>query len=522
MTISNNTLYGTALLGGTNGEGTVFKINTDGTGFTNLYTFSAGDGALPNGTLTLSGNTLYGTTSFGGDGAGVLFKVNTDGSGFTNFYSFTGGDDGSLPVGLLLLSGNTLYGATLYGGANGNGTLFAINTNGTEFTTLYTFSAGGGTAPYITNSDGANPSLKILTNNTLYGRAGFGTSSGDGSVFKINIDGTGFTNLHNFTGSDGADPGSAVLSGNTLYGTASRGGTNGDGTVFSLSLPLAVNTTSLPNGTNGIAYSQTLSASFGQPAYTWTISLGALPRGLTLAANGIISGTPTTNGTFNFTVKVTDATNGVATQAMVLTVIPLQVTTVALPNGMNGLPYSFQLSAIFGQLPFSWWLISGSLPSGFALAINGIISGTPTNSGTFNFTVEVTDANNNVATQALVLTVGNPPSVAIQPTNHSVAVADGSNLTFVALVGGTGPFSYQWQLNGTNLPNGIITTVAGNGYGAGTGTGSYSGDGGAATNAELYVPAGAAVDAAGNLFIADTDNTSSARWNQRNYYHGGG
>ena len=396
------------------------------------------------------------------------------------------------------------------GGINSNGTVFAINTNGTEFMNLYTFSAGNGTSPYITNSDGAKPSLAILTNNTLYGRAGFGTSSGDGTVFKINIDGTGFTNLalpYFLTGySDGADPGSVVLSGNTLYGTASEGGTNGDGTVFSLSLPLAVNTTSLPNGTNGIAYSQTLSASFGQPAYTWTISLGVLPRGLTLAANGIISGTPTTNGIFNFTVKVTDATNGVATQALVLTVIPLQVTTAGLPDGTNGLPYDLQLSAIFGQLPYSWLLVSGSLPSGLALATNGIISGTPTTNGTFNFTVQVTDASNSTATQALLLTVGSPPSVAIQPTNQTVVNTDGSNVTFVALVGGTGPFSYQWQLNGTNLPNGIITTVAGNGYGAGTYNGGYSGDGGVATNAELYLPRCVAVDASGNLFIADVNN----------------
>ena len=303
-----------------------------------------------------------------------------------------------------------------------------------SFTTLYTFSAGGGTAPYITNSDGANPSLKILTNNTLYGRAGFGTSSGDGSVFKINIDGTGFTNLHNFTGSDGADPGSAVLSGNTLYGTASRGGTNGDGTVFSLSLPLAVNTTSLPNGTNGIAYSQTLSASFGQPAYTWTISLGALPRGLTLAANGIISGTPTTNGTFNFTVKVTDATNGVATQAMVLTVIPLQVTTSALLNGTNGVAYGQQLSAAYGQPPFSWSLLTGYLPNGLTLAANGVISGTPTTNGMFNFTVTVNDALSSTATQALALTVLGPPSVTIQPTNNPITVPVGSNASLGVLV----------------------------------------------------------------------------------------
>src|ERR1035438_7874223 len=89
----------------------------------------------------------------------------------------------------------------------------------------------------------------------------------------------------------------------------------------------------------------------------------------------------------------------------------------------------------------------------------------------------------------------------MQPTNSSVTVMVGSNVSFAASVAGTGPFSYQWQLNGTNLPNGIITTVAGNGLWG------YSGDGGAATNAKLYYPYCVAVDATGNLVIADSENS---------------
>ncbi len=99
------------------------------------------------------------------------------------------------------------------------------------------------------------------------------------------------------------------------------------------------------------------------------------------------------------------------------------------------------------------------------------------------------------------VTAQSPPSVVwIQPTNNSVTVTVGNNVSFAVSVAGTGPFSYQWQLNGTNLPNGIINTVAGNG------TNGFSGDGGAATNAELNLPTGVAVDATGNLFIADYYN----------------
>ncbi len=89
-------------------------------------------------------------------------------------------------------------------------------------------------------------------------------------------------------------------------------------------------------------------------------------------------------------------------------------------------------------------------------------------------------------------------TITTQPTNQTVMA--GSMVVLSVAVSGTGPFSYQWQFNGANLPNGIINTVAGNG------TGSYSGDGGAATNASLYYPEGAVLDAAGNLFIADFVN----------------
>src|SRR6266404_421095 len=108
---SGNTLYGTAQQGGSGGNGTVFAVNTDGTGFTNLHTFTySSDGAYPNG-LILSGNTLYGTAGGGGSGIhGTVFKVNTDGTGFTNLHSFNPNSDGGYPAAGLILSGNTLYG----------------------------------------------------------------------------------------------------------------------------------------------------------------------------------------------------------------------------------------------------------------------------------------------------------------------------------------------------------------------------------------------------------------------------
>ena len=258
LVLSGNTLYGTATFGGSSGNGTVFAINTNRSGFTNLHSFKAtnpttginSDGSEPNG-LILSGNTLYGTATFGGSSSnGTVFAVNTNGTGFTNLHSFPAlsasapygtNSDGAQPYAGLVLSGNTLYGAATYGGSSGNGTMFAVNTNGAGFTNLYSFTALDVTE--TTNSDGAYPNGLILSGNTLYGTANSGGSSGNGTVFAVNTNGTGFTNLHSFTAtdpltginSDGAYPVvGLILSGNTLYGTANSGGSSGNGTVFAV------------------------------------------------------------------------------------------------------------------------------------------------------------------------------------------------------------------------------------------------------------------------------------------------
>src|SRR6266853_4852097 len=151
---------------------------------------------------------------------------------FTTLHSFTG-SDGTSPLGGLILSGNsnTLYGTALFGGSSDKGTVFAVNTNGMGFTILHSFTS--------TNSDGAVPQAGlILSGNTLYGTATGGGSFGGGTVFALNTDGTGFTNLHGFTervdnsfgfytNSDGAYPqGGLIISGNTMYGTATSGGSS--------------------------------------------------------------------------------------------------------------------------------------------------------------------------------------------------------------------------------------------------------------------------------------------------------
>ena len=197
--MSGNTLYGTAKSGGDSGNGTVFRLNADGTGgFTNLHGFPAtsssfphsnSDGANPAAGLVLSGNTLYGTARNGGAwGNGTVFAIHTDGMSFTNLHDFSGSPgDGALPIAGLILSGDTLYGTTLGGGSSDAGTVFAVKTNGMDFTILYSFTANPG--PLHTNSDGANPTGLILSGNTLFGTASAGGSSAEGTVFSLSLPG---------------------------------------------------------------------------------------------------------------------------------------------------------------------------------------------------------------------------------------------------------------------------------------------------------------------------------------------
>jgi uncharacterized repeat protein (TIGR03803 family) len=235
-------VYGTTEQGGSANRGQVFKVNPDGSGYTVLRDFTGSDGAYPDGGLVMSGRTLYGTTAmarleFGGrfEGNGTVFAINIDGTGFTNLHLFLGyPSDGANPSAGLILSGNTLYGTTVYGGNSDSGTVFTLNTDGTGYATLYQFTA---TDPATgTNSDGAGPQDGLtLSANTLYGTAEGGGTSGGGTVFAVNTDGSGFTVLREFSSSDGASPqGSLVLSGTMLYGTTSGGGSNGNGTVFAI------------------------------------------------------------------------------------------------------------------------------------------------------------------------------------------------------------------------------------------------------------------------------------------------
>jgi uncharacterized repeat protein (TIGR03803 family) len=173
--------------------------------FIDSVTGTNADGALPWSGLVLSGDTLFGTASAGGSGGnGVVFSIKTNGSNFTILHNFTPMDwvtaknsDGAIPLGGLLLSNDTLYGTTTSGGSGGRGTIFSMQTNGLGFTVLHHFSATD--ALTQTNPDGAAPCATLtLSEPVLYGTTSAGGAGASGTIYSVKTDGTQFQTLYSF------------------------------------------------------------------------------------------------------------------------------------------------------------------------------------------------------------------------------------------------------------------------------------------------------------------------------------
>jgi uncharacterized repeat protein (TIGR03803 family) len=242
-------LYGSTLFGMTQGggryttSGTLYRVDTSSTGYQVVHWFNAedgipADGTVPEGGLTLSGSTLYGCTAYGGPGiGGTVFKMNTAGSDYQQLGHFDLGGQAN-PYGAPVISGSTLFGTTSDGdhSVGSYGAIFALSTDGGTPQVLHPFAGKP--------SDGANPyGALTLVGSRLYGMTSNGGHNGNdgagyGVIFAIDTNGENYQVLHHFAGfegNDGAHPyGALTLVGSKLYGMTSEGGPIGGGVLFEM------------------------------------------------------------------------------------------------------------------------------------------------------------------------------------------------------------------------------------------------------------------------------------------------
>src|SRR5260370_2628192 len=267
---------------------------------------------------------------------------------------------GALPAGLAISSGGTISGTPQSSGTS-------------QFTVKVQDGEGDSGTQALQIAVTSNPVITTMTlPSATAGSAYSATLAVSGAVSPLTwaiSQGTlpqGLS-LATSTGVIGGTPSAAGAAAFTVKLTDSGGGSAAKALSLTVNpAALGITTSSLPAGTVGAAYSQTLGASGGTPPYTWSVASGSLPAGLDLAAGETISGTPGAAGSSSFTVRVTDSAGGSATNALSLTVNPaaLKIPTSSLPAGTVRAAYSQALAASGGSPPYTWSVATGPLPRG--------------------------------------------------------------------------------------------------------------------------------------------------------------
>src|SRR5450830_241167 len=489
-------LSGAGSLSGTPTAGGVFNFTvrtTDSLAVngTRAYTLSVN---AP--TITISPTTVPAMT------AGVAYSQGITAANGTGPYSYaiTGG---SVPTGLSLASNGTLSGTPTAAGP------FNFTVTATDSST--------GSGPYTGSraySVTVAPGAPVAGN--VSATVAYGSSA---NPITLNLSGGAAASV---AVASGALHGTATASGTsiTYTPTAGYGGsdsftytaTNGIGTsapatvTITISAPsITIAPSTLSAATVGAAYSRTLTPANGMAPYTYAVSAGALPAGLALdAATGVVSGTPTAGGTFNFTLRATDSSagsgpySGARAYSLTVAAPTISITPTVMPAMTAGVAYSQGITAAGGTATYSYAITAGSLPTGLSLASDGTLSGTPTASGPYNFTVTATDSSAGIGapftgSRAYSITVaagapvagnvsatvpygsgpnpitlslsgGAATSVAVASgASHGTATASGTSITYTptAGYGGSDSFTYT-ATNGidTSAPATVTITVS--------------------------------------------------------------
>jgi uncharacterized repeat protein (TIGR03803 family) len=491
--------YGTTFEGGANGEGSVFEITTNSV-LTTLYSFSLPtasegtfvtntDGVQPRGSLILGpGGNFYGTTWKGGtNGNGTVFAITTNGV-LTTLVAFAGTNGANPIAGLALGLDGNLYGTTSAGGSSGNGTVFKVATNG-ALTLLHSFTAANldsATGSY-TNSDGEAPyaGLALGTNGNFYGAASAGGRGDTGTLFEITTNGA-FTNVYSFspenynasgigepdTNADGASPTATLTLGSdgNFYGTTHGGGQSGSGTVFKVT----------PLGVRAIITLYTFSAGRSfiiGGSFLYTNSDGAFPyAGLTLGSNGNFYGAAAGGGSSGVGTLFEITTGGSLTTLLTFTNVNgvepagtlalgsdgnLYGTTEEGGSSGNGTVFEWTASSsTFGSL-YSFANYNGASPwAALTLGPNGNFYGTTYTGGSNGAGIE--DGADGYGTVFEIATNG------ALMTLVSFAGTNGANPEAPLILGPNGNFYGTTYSGGSNdvgtvfemTPGGALTTLA--------------------------------------------------------------
>jgi hypothetical protein len=473
-----------------NGQlGAAYSQSLAASGGTSPYTWSITTGALPAGLMISSAGQISGTPtaaltanftvkvtdstsasvtqglsitivallittpSLPAGEVGIAYSQSLASNGGTSPYTWSI-TTGALPAGLMISSAGQISGTPTAAGT-ANFTVKVTDSNSVSSTQALSINIVA--------------ALMITTASLPGGQVGIGYSQSLAS--------NGGISPYTWSIAAGALPaGLMISSAGQISGTPTAGGTanftvkvtdsNSSSATQALSIniiaALVITTASLPNGQVGTAYSQTLQASGGTPPYTWSVTSGALPNGLSISSSGQVSGTPTNAGTFSFSATVKDSLSASAVANLgIMIAAGVSISGCPAGTGTVGQVYNASLTAAGGTSPYNWSITGGQLPGGLALdGLHGQISGTPTTPGTSAFTLHVSDSASGSANQNCSITI----SSAVPPLSVStVALPDGiAGVQYgqtLSARGGQPP--YTWSLGGGALPPGLNVSANG-------------------------------------------------------------
>ena len=466
-------------------QGSAYVFTRTGTVWTQQQKLTANDSAAEDffgGGLALSGDTAiigaFGNDVDGKTNQGAAYVFTRSGTTWTQQQKLTASDGAMFDTfgPNISLSGDTVIIGAIdakIGENLGQGAAYVFTNNGSTWTEQQKLTASDGAS-----GDFFGSGIAIEGNTAVIGatRDDVGEIQNLGSLYVFAREGGTWTEQQKITATDGKPEHllgiNVGLSGNSILAGAPEDniGVNlkqGSAYVFLLCPVITLNPATLPNGTVGETFNQTLNASGGGEPYTFTVTAGTLPNGLALnSTSGLISGVPASSGTSNFTIMATDANGCAGSRAYAIvvnnacsgiTVIPVNAN---LPTGTAGQPYSQTFGAGGGVTPYTFSISEGVLPAGLSLASGGALTGAPTITGTFNFTVQATDASSCTGSRAYTLLINAAcPAITINPNTLPAGMIGMAYDQTLTGSGGLAP--YNFTVVAGALPNGVSLSAAG-------------------------------------------------------------